>query len=80
MLTMTLRENERQRLLRMSTAIEDDKVLSFRQWCEINGLAERTGRRVLASGNGPVVTQVSAKRMGVTVRNNRVWQASRERT
>jgi hypothetical protein len=80
MLTMTLRENERQRLLRMSAAIEDDKVLTFRQWCEINGLAERTGRRVLASGTGPTVTQVSAKRIGVTVRNNRAWQAARERT
>ena len=76
---MTLRENERQRLLRMSPALEDDKILSFRQWCEINGLAERTGRRVLASGHGPVVTQLSAKRVGISVRNNRAWQASRER-
>jgi hypothetical protein len=76
---MSLRENECRRLQRMA-AIEDDKVLSFRQWCEINGLTERTGRRVLASENRPIVTQVSARRIGITVRNNRIWQAARERT
>jgi hypothetical protein len=77
---MTLRENERRRLQRMSAAIEDDRVLSFRQWCEVNGLTPRTGRRVIASGNGPVITQISPRRIGITVANNRRWQASRERS
>jgi hypothetical protein len=77
---MTLRENERQRLLRMHSTIEADKVLSFRQWCEINGLSERTGRRILAGDDGPVVTQLSPRRVGVTVANNRAWQASKART
>jgi hypothetical protein len=76
---MTLRENERARLLRMRTAIEDDRVLTFRQWCEVNAFSERTGRRLLAGGDGPVVTQLSAHRIGITVGNNRAWQASRER-
>jgi hypothetical protein len=77
---MTLRENEQQRLRRMNSTIEADRVLTFRQWCETNGLSERTGRRILASDDGPVVTQLSPRRVGVTVANNRAWQASKART
>jgi hypothetical protein len=51
----------------------------FHEWCRLNRISERTGRRILASGNGPVVTQVSAQRIGVLVKNNARWQASRAR-
>ena len=57
----------------------DDRCLTFREWCQLNAIGERTGRRLLASGNGPVVTQLSEKRIGITVGNNRRWQESRER-
>jgi hypothetical protein len=76
---MTLRENERRRLQRMRSAIEDDRVLTFRQWCDVNGFSERTGRRILAAGGGPIVTDLSARRIGITIANNRAWQASRAR-
>jgi hypothetical protein len=56
-----------------------DQVLSFHQWCALNGFSPRTGHRLLASGEGPIITQVSDKRIGVTVGNNRSWQASRAR-
>jgi hypothetical protein len=58
---------------------DDNRVLSFRQWCILNGISARTGRRILASGAGPVVTQLSARRIGITIRANREWQESRER-
>jgi hypothetical protein len=58
---------------------DDNRVLSFRQWCALNGVSARTGRRILASGAGPVVTQLSARRIGITIRANREWQAARER-
>jgi hypothetical protein len=58
---------------------DDNRVLSFRQWCILNGISTRTGRRLLASGNGPIVTQLSEKRIGVTVGNNRRWQEARAR-
>ena len=58
---------------------DDNRVLSFRQWCVLYGISARTGRRLLASGNGPIVTQLSEKRIGITVGNNRRWQESRER-
>jgi hypothetical protein len=56
-----------------------NQVLTFREWCELSRFSERTGRRVLRSGNGPTVTQLSEKRIGVTVGNNAAWQASRAR-
>jgi hypothetical protein len=58
---------------------DDNRVLTFRQWCILNGISARTGRRILASGTGPVVTQLSERRIGISVGNNRRWQESRER-
>jgi hypothetical protein len=57
----------------------DDRVLTFAQWCALNSLGERTGRRILQSGSGPAVVQLSERRIGVTVRENRRWQQARER-
>jgi hypothetical protein len=58
----------------------DDRVLTFRQWAALNSLGERTARRILKSGNGPAWVQLSDRRIGVTVRANRAWQESRERS
>jgi hypothetical protein len=63
----------------LGPALTDDACMTFREWCRLNGIGERTGRRILKSGNGPVVTQLSEKRIGITVGNNRAWQQSRER-
>ena len=61
-------------------SLDDDKVLTFAEWCELNRLGKRTGRRIIRSGNGPVVTQLSERRIGITVGNNRRWQESRARS
>jgi hypothetical protein len=58
---------------------DDDEVLTFRQWCALNNISARTGRRILDGPDGPVVTQLSAHRIGITRGNNRRWQQSRER-
>jgi hypothetical protein len=57
----------------------DSQVLTFHEWCRLGRFSERTGRRILNSGSGPVVTQLSAKRIGITVAADRAWKASRER-
>jgi hypothetical protein len=44
---------------------DDDQVLTFREWCELNAISPTTGRRILAGGDGPVVTALSAKRIGI---------------
>ena len=59
---------------------DDDEVLTFAQWCTLNGIGKRTGVRILSSGNGPIVTKLSDRRIGITRKNNRAWQASRART
>jgi len=57
----------------------DHRVLSFRQWCELNGFSLATGRRIINAGNGPIITQLSPRRIGITVANNIAWQESRAR-
>jgi hypothetical protein len=80
---MTLREAERRRRQRWHslehTPLDQQRILSFRQWCTLNSISERTGRRILASGNGPAVVQLSPRRIGVRVVDNDDWQRSCER-
>lgn len=58
-------------------AWEGDCVLSFDEWCRLNGFSRSTGERMVKAGQGPVFVQLSARRKGVTVAENRRWQASR---
>lgn len=57
----------------------DDQVLTFLEWCKLNRISERTGRRILDGPNPPKVTFLSPRRVGITVRNNRAWQQANER-
>jgi hypothetical protein len=61
------------------SSFSDQQVLRFGDWCRLNGLSERTGRRILAGPNGPVVTKLSAKVLGITIAANRAWQQARVR-
>jgi hypothetical protein len=77
---MTLREaeqyhaqNERDR------ALDDQRVMTIDQWCQVNGFSWWTGQRLLRSGQGPKILQLSPRRIGITVGANREWQRSRER-
>jgi len=58
--------------------MEDDRVMSFDDWCKLNGFSRSTGQRILAAGNGPTFIKLSERRKGVTVAENRRWQASRQ--
>ncbi len=57
--------------------MEDDRVLTFDQWCELNSFSRKTGQRIVAAGKGPNFIKLSERRKGVTVAENRRWQASR---
>jgi predicted DNA-binding transcriptional regulator AlpA len=80
---MTLREREvagRRRVFRKQQAIEHrDRVLSLRQWCEVNGFSKATGWRMIKRGEGPPVLQLSPRRIGIRESDNARWQASRIR-
>ena len=83
---MSLREQERCQFQRQKSDPVCDheialgnRVLSFLEWCLLNGISPATGRRIVKSGQGPIITQLSPRRIGVTVANNAAWQASRAR-
>jgi hypothetical protein len=73
------RRTQRQHALEQHHSIENDKVLTFREWCALNAIGERTGRRIIKSPGGPIVTQLSERRIGIRISDNRAWQASRAR-
>ena len=80
---MTLQEAERRRRQSQrdrASQADDHRVLSLRQWCEVNGISISTGRRIIESGTGPTFLQLSPRRIGVTVAANRAWQESRARS
>jgi predicted DNA-binding transcriptional regulator AlpA len=56
-----------------------DRVLTFVQWCALNGFSEATGDRILKSGKGPPVIALSTRRRGIRESDNATWQASRAR-
>jgi len=53
--------------------------MTVHEWCTLNRISVRAGRRILASPDAPRIVQLSARRRGVTVRANRAWQHARER-
>jgi hypothetical protein len=55
----------------------DEAVLTFSEWCQVNRISPATGRRIIASGAGPVITRLSERRIGITVGNNRKWREAR---
>jgi len=60
------------------TSLADDQVLTFQEWCRLNRISERTGRRILDSPDGPPTVQLSPRRFGIRVAANREWQHARE--
>jgi hypothetical protein len=63
----------------MKTEQFDDEVLTFPQWCELNTLSTRSGRRILAGEYGPPpeIVQLTPHRIGITRGANRAWQQKR---
>jgi hypothetical protein len=55
------------------------QVLTLFEWAQLNRISVRTARRIIASGNGPTITQLSTHRVGITIANNAAWQAARAR-
>ena len=65
--------------LRQRLVDDDDAVLTFNEWCALNGHSERQGRRIITSGNGPIVTQLSDRRIGISRKHHRDWLEKRAR-
>jgi hypothetical protein len=75
---MTLQESEqrRRRDRQFQPVDPDHRVMSFDHWCKLNNLSRSTGRRIIGRGE-VTVTQLSQRRIGITIGNNRAWQQAR---
>ena len=62
-----------------ASGLEDHRILSFAKWCRLCGFSLATGRRIINAGNGPIITQLSPRRIGITLANHVRWQESRAR-
>jgi predicted site-specific integrase-resolvase len=54
------------------------RVLRFKDWCELNGISQDTGRRLIAAGKVKI-TQISDHRIGIREDHNEEFQAARVR-
>jgi hypothetical protein len=63
----------------LPTIVHEDQALTIPQWCLFNGFSERHGARILAGKDRPKTIQFSDGRIGITIRDNRIWQESRKR-
>jgi len=59
-------------------SVEDDRVMTFDEWCNLNSFSPSTGYRLISNGQGPTFVRLSARRKGVTVGENRRWLAARQ--
>jgi hypothetical protein len=82
---VTVREFERRTKQRRESdpaldreiGLNEHQVLTFLEWCRLNKISPATGRRIRQAGKGPRFIQLSDRRIGVTVADNRRWQRER---
>jgi hypothetical protein len=43
------------------------RIISIKAWCEMMGVSLSTGKRILASEDGPPVTRLSKRRLGILI-------------
>jgi predicted DNA-binding transcriptional regulator AlpA len=55
----------------------DDTVITIKQWCQRAGISYATAQRLIAAGDGPTITKLSTRRLGVRGRDHRAWLDSR---
>jgi predicted site-specific integrase-resolvase len=65
--------SERRKRQRKESHRKSQRILSFKQWCELNNISEATGRRIIAAGKVRV-TQLSQRRIGVGEDDNADYQ------
>jgi hypothetical protein len=54
-----------------------DRVTPLDEWFRRIGLPSRSGRRLIASGEGPAITELTERRKGVRERDHLAWLEAR---
>jgi predicted DNA-binding transcriptional regulator AlpA len=63
----------------LHNGLADDRVLRISEFAEIAGISTVTLRRRIAANDGPIVTRLSKRRIGIRVRHARAWLDARAR-
>jgi hypothetical protein len=62
------------------SAADDLRCVSVEQFAELVGFSTMTAKRLLRAGKGPATVQLSARRIGIRLRDLAAWQQARIRT
>ena len=54
------------------------RVLDLQTWAAISGISHMTARRLIASGNGPRVTRLSPRRIGIRLSDHINWLTNQQ--
>jgi predicted DNA-binding transcriptional regulator AlpA len=57
--------------------LADDRVLTLSEFAKLAGISPVTLRRRIAAGDGPIITKLSERRLGIRVRHAREWLDAR---
>jgi hypothetical protein len=57
--------------------LADDRALTLSEFAKIAGISLVTLRRRIAAHDGPIVTKLSERRLGIHVRHARAWLDAR---
>ena len=57
--------------------LADDRVLTLSEFAKIAGISLVTLRRSIAAHDGPIITKLSERRLGIRVRHAREWLDAR---
>ena len=59
--------------------VDDQKILTVKQWAELNAISLWSAKKLMHEGNGPRVVQLGQRRIGIRVIDNARWQEQRIR-
>jgi len=62
-----------QRPSRQFSGLEDDQVITLKEFAALAGVSLMTVRRIIDRKEGPVVTRMSPRRLGIRVRHAREY-------
>jgi hypothetical protein len=70
-------ENPSEQISPYPFGLSDDRVLTLAEFAKIAGISLVTLRRRIAAHDGPIVTKLSERRLGIRVRHAREWLDAR---
>jgi len=70
-------ENPSEQISPYPLGLSDDRVLTLAEFSQIAGISLITLRRRIAAHDGPIITKLSERRIGIRVRHAREWLDAR---